>query len=178
MVEDRLYLLQQFGSPKEGGSTAMNECCLIPGPSAHPQYLVPPSDTQRPSLSDFDLPAIDMGELASSFSGIQRASWEATCAPDDDVSVPQPQHLSTNNNYPPSSERPIKKKRRRNGMQEAPRVVGQVGMPNPAPRPRRTIKKFAPEEVARLIELRKKKKADMEANRRRVSGAISRFIES
>ncbi|KAK2670306.1 hypothetical protein RAB80_014443 [Fusarium oxysporum f. sp. vasinfectum] len=87
-----------------------------------------------------------MGELASSFSGIQRASWEATCAPDDDVSVPQPQHLSTNNNYPPSSERPIKKKRRRNGMQEAPRVVGQVGMPNPAPRPRRTIKKFAPEE--------------------------------
>ncbi|KAJ0137798.1 Carnitine monooxygenase oxygenase subunit [Fusarium oxysporum f. sp. albedinis] len=100
-------------------------------------------------------------KLASSFSGIQRASWEATCAPDDDVSVPQPQHLSTNNNYPPSSEWPIKKKRCRNGMQEAPRVVGQVGMPNPAPRPRRTIKK----------------KADMEANRRKVSGAISRVIE-
>ncbi|KAG4269108.1 hypothetical protein FPRO04_12231 [Fusarium proliferatum] len=126
----------------------------IPGPSAHPQYLVPPSGTQRPSLSDFDLPAVDMGGFSSTFDGIQRASWEATCAPDDDVSVPQPQHLSTNNSDPRCSKRSVRKQRRGTDLKAASSVMGQAGVPNTASQPRKTRKKFTPEEDALLIRLK------------------------
>ncbi|KAF4495431.1 hypothetical protein FAGAP_8440 [Fusarium agapanthi] len=146
---------QPFGSLEEG-STAIDEFYSILEPSDHPQYYVPPSGTQRPCPSNSDLPAIGMDELEhSGFSGIQRTSWGATCAPDADVSVRQPQHLSTNNNYLPSSKRPTKKNGCDNGLERAPRVVEKAGMSNPEPRPRMTKKRFTQDEVKLLIGLKK-----------------------
>ncbi|KAF5978989.1 hypothetical protein FBULB1_5926 [Fusarium bulbicola] len=145
---------QPFGSLEEG-STAIDEFHSILEPFDHPQYYVPPSGTQRPCPSNSDLPAIGMDELEhSSFSDIQRTSWGVTCTPDAGVSVRQPQHLSTNNNYPPSSKRPTKKNGCDNGLGRAPRVVEKAGMSNPEPRPGRTKKKFTTNEVKRLIELK------------------------
>ncbi|KAF5712766.1 MYB DNA-binding domain-containing protein [Fusarium globosum] len=95
-----------------------------------------------------------MGGFSSTFDGIQRASWEATCAPDDDVSVPQPQHLSTNNNDPRCSKRSVRKQRRGTDLKAASSVMGQAGVPNTASQPRKTRKKFTPEEDALLIRLK------------------------
>ncbi|KAL7755448.1 hypothetical protein ACKLNR_014546 [Fusarium oxysporum f. sp. zingiberi] len=149
--------LRHYGAPEEG-STAMSEFYSIPELSNHPQYPVPPSGAKRPCPSDFDLPAIGMDELEhSGFSDIQGTSWGATCAPDADVSVRQPQHLSIHNNHPPSSEPPIKKIRRDDGLKGAPNVVGQVGMPDSAPRPQGTRQRFTPEEDKLLIELKENK---------------------
>ena len=136
----------------------MYQTLSTPTPPNHPQHSVPGSGTKRPRPSDLDLSVGSMGELEhSDLSGMQTplgAAYAHAAA----VAVSQSQHQPIHHHHHlPDSEPPSKMMRRDDGLGGAPSVVGQVGMPEPAPRPRGPKLKFTPEDDQLLIELKENK---------------------
>ncbi|KAI1814843.1 MYB DNA-binding domain-containing protein [Poronia punctata] len=139
-------------------------------PSSHavvgaPLYpaLTPPQPhsrgTKRPRPDDLDIsvsgiPDLDHGELDQ----MQQASMGAAYAQAAASAAPTHHHHRLPDHGPPV------KMMRREGEGSmggsaggAPSVVGQVGMPDPAPRPRGPKLKFTPEDDALLIDLKENK---------------------
>jgi hypothetical protein len=119
----------------------------------HEQYSVSGPSNKRQRRSDFDVSVADMPELESSdLSGTHQTTFGASYTHTAIVAVPQSQHFDLSDLKPPS-----KMMRRNEGLGGAPNVVGQVGMPDPAPRPRGPKLKFTPQDDQLLIELKENK---------------------
>jgi hypothetical protein len=100
-----------------------------------------------------------MAELEhSELEGMQHipmgGAYAQPTAPGAVASDPQPP--THHHHHLPNSEPPSKLMRREEGG-GAPSVVGQEGMPPPAPRPRGPKLKFTPEDDGLLVDLKEKK---------------------
>ncbi|KEY69070.1 hypothetical protein S7711_03366 [Stachybotrys chartarum IBT 7711] len=113
------------------------------------------SGTKRPRPDDLDLsvagmPDLDHSDLESLQTPLGAAYTVAAVGPGQ----PPPTH---HHHRMPDPEPPSKMIRRDDGVGGAPSVVGQAGMPAPAPRPRGPKLKFTPEDDQLLIELKEQK---------------------
>lgn len=164
MVMDTSHLgHHRLGPPQFGAQGQvmgpMYQTLSTPTPPNHPQHSVPGSSNKRPRPSDLDLSVAGMAELEhSDLSGMQQTPLGAAYAHAAAVAVSQSQHQPIHHHHHlPDSEPPSKMMRRDEGLGGAPSVVGQVGMPDPAPRPRGPKLKFTPEDDQLLIELKENK---------------------
>ncbi|SPJ78390.1 uncharacterized protein FTOL_06779 [Fusarium torulosum] len=164
MVMDTSHLgHHRLGPPQFGAQGQvigpMYQTLSTPTPPNHPQHSVPGSSNKRPRPSDLDLSVASMAELEhSDLSGMQQTPLGAAYAHAAAVAVSQSQHQPIHHHHHlPDSEPPSKMMRRDEGLGGAPSVVGQVGMPDPAPRPRGPKLKFTPEDDQLLIELKENK---------------------
>ncbi|KAH7144568.1 hypothetical protein B0J13DRAFT_47402 [Dactylonectria estremocensis] len=128
-----------------------------PTQSSHPRH--PGAGSKRPRPSDLDLsvaglPNLDHADLQS----IQHTPLGAAYAAAAAAAVNQPHSAPTHHHHHlPDSGPPSKMMRRDDGGGGAPSVVGQAGMPSPAPRPRGPKLKFTPEDDQLLIDLKEHK---------------------
>ncbi|KAF4464958.1 Transcriptional activator Myb [Fusarium albosuccineum] len=125
-----------------------------PTPPTHPG-----SSSKRPRPSQLDLSVAGLPDLEhSDLSGMQQTPLGAAYAQAAAAAVSQSQVPPTHHHHHlPDSGPPSKMMRRDDGGGGAPSVVGQVGMPAPAPRPRGPKLKFTPEDDQLLIELKENK---------------------
>lgn len=123
---------------------------LYPAMAAGPS---PGAKRQRPDdldLSSHGLPELEQGGIES----MQQASLGAAYA----HTAGGPSHPTHHHHRLPDTGPPSKMMRREEGAGGgAPSVVGQEGMPSPAPRPRGPKLKFTPEDDQLLIDLKENK---------------------
>ncbi|KUI64785.1 Transcriptional activator Myb [Cytospora mali] len=134
-----------------------------PGPSPHsvvtplyPSMAAGPSPGgKRHRPDDLDLSAHGMSELEQGgIDSMQQASLGAAYA----QTAAGPAHPTHHHHRLPDTGPPSKIMRREEGVGGgAPSVVGQEGMPSPAPRPRGPKLKFTPEDDQLLIDLKENK---------------------
>lgn len=144
-----------------------------PGPPSHtvvaPLYSPmngPPGPSpgmKRPRPDDLDLSVPGMPDLEQSeIESMQQASMGAYGQPTAS-GTPQQQHAPTHHHHRLPDTGPPTKMMRRDADGGgsmgggAPSVVGQAGMPPPAPRPRGPKLKFTPEDDQLLIDLKENK---------------------
>jgi hypothetical protein len=109
------------------------------------------------SPTDIRVELTPHGHHAQAQSGLYRQSTSGAAPASNPLSAPQHHHHRLPNQPPPS-------KMRRVGYDDSlpqhhgpPSVVGQEGMPPPAPRPRGPKLKFTPEDDQLLVDLKEKK---------------------
>lgn len=143
----------QFGAPGQV-MAPMYQAMSTPTPPTHPG-----SSSKRPRPSELDLSVTGLGDLEhSDLSGMQQTPLGAAYAQAAAAAVSQPQPPPIHHHHHlPDSGPPSKMMRRDDGGGGAPSVVGQAGMPAPAPRPRGPKLKFTPEDDQLLIELKENK---------------------
>lgn len=117
------------------------------------------SGTKRPRPSELDMSVTGMPNLEhADLSSMQQASLGAAYAQAAAAAVGSSQGPPTHHHHRlPDSSPPSKLMRREDGGGGAPSVVGQAGMPSPAPRPRGPKLKFTPEDDQLLIDLKEHK---------------------
>ncbi|KAJ3463953.1 hypothetical protein MRS44_008739 [Fusarium solani] len=141
----------QFGAPGQV-MAPMYQAMSTPTPPTHPG-----SSSKRPRPSELDLSVTGLGDLEhSDLSGMQQTPLGAAYAQAAAAAVSQPPPIHHHHHLPDSGP-PSKMMRRDDGGGGAPSVVGQAGMPAPAPRPRGPKLKFTPEDDQLLIELKENK---------------------
>lgn len=114
--------------------------------------------TKRPRPDDLDLsvagmPDLDHTDLESMQTPMGTAYAQAAAVAAAASQAPPTHH----HHRLPDAGPPSKMMRREDGGGGAPSVVGQVGMPPPAPRPRGPKLKFTPEDDQLLIDLKEHK---------------------
>ncbi|KAI5457827.1 hypothetical protein BGZ63DRAFT_363892, partial [Mariannaea sp. PMI_226] len=146
-----------FGPPGQVVAP-MYQALSTPTPSTHSRH--PGTGSKRPRPSDLDLSITGLSELDhADLQGMQQTPLGAAYAQAAAVAVNQgqPQPPTHHHHHMPDSGPPSKMMRREDGGGGAPSVVGQAGMPSPAPRPRGPKLKFTSEDDQLLIELKENK---------------------
>ncbi|PFH56688.1 hypothetical protein XA68_16133 [Ophiocordyceps unilateralis] len=123
-------------------STPLYGAVSSPNQSPYASYSAPPSKRSRPD--DFDL----------SVAVVDAAGLEGVATGYGSESAPTQMH---HHHHLPDLGPPSKTMRRDDAGGVAPSMVGQVGMPAPAPRPRGPKLKFTAEDDQLLIELKEQK---------------------
>ncbi|CAM1510363.1 Fc.00g006980.m01.CDS01 [Cosmosporella sp. VM-42] len=151
----------RLGPPHYGGPgqvmTPLYQSMSTPTHSAHTQHHG--SGNKRPRPSDLDLSVAGMSNLEhANLETMQQTPLGAAYAQAAAAAVGQAQGPPTHHHHRlPDSSPPSKMMRRDEGGGGAPSVVGQAGMPAPAPRPRGPKLKFTPEDDQLLIDLKEHK---------------------
>lgn len=99
------------------------------------------------------LPELGQSDIPSMHHLPMGATYAQVAGPGGGLSLPPPTH---HHHRLPDTE-PPSKMLRRDEASGAPSVVGQEGMPMPAPRPRGPKLKFTPEDDQLLIQLKEQK---------------------
>ncbi|KAH7308177.1 MYB DNA-binding domain-containing protein [Stachybotrys elegans] len=124
--------------------------------SQAPHPLHGGAGTKRPRPDDLDLTVTGLPDM--DHSDIESLQTPLGTAYTHTAPVSVGQHPPTHHHHRlPDSDPPTKMMRRDDGGGGAPSVVGQAGMPPPAPRPRGPKLKFTPEDDQLLIELKEQK---------------------
>lgn len=139
-----------FGGPSSV-STPMYGGVSSPTPSPYASYSAP--SIKRPRTDDFDLSVVDQSSLDAVQTAPMGASYGPPPAGAAASGQPPPMH---HHHHLPDLGTPSKSMRREDSG-GPPSMVGQVGMPSPAPRPRGPKLKFTAEDDQLLIELKEQK---------------------
>lgn len=147
---------QRMGTPQFDTMTSMYQPISTPA-QTHGHH--PPRSLKRPRSGGLDMPVHALPNLEhSQLGGMQHvhmggAYSQAPAPPTATVLHPPPTH---HHHRLPDSEPSSNMMRREEGG-GAPSVVGQEGMPEPAPRPKGPKLKFTTEDDQLLIELKEQK---------------------
>ncbi|KPM39664.1 hypothetical protein AK830_g6925 [Neonectria ditissima] len=145
-----------FGAPGQVVAPMYQTMSTPPQPT-HSRH--PGASSKRPRPSDLDLSVAGLSELDhADLQSMQQTPLAAAYAQAAAAAVGQPHAPPTHHHHHlPESGPPTKLMRRDDGGGGAPSVVGQAGMPSPAPRPRGPKLKFTPEDDQLLIDLKEHK---------------------
>ncbi|KAI9147967.1 pre-mRNA-splicing factor spp42 [Paramyrothecium foliicola] len=156
----------QMGHPRMGpphfghpGSVVSPIYQAMSTPSHTPHGQHHNTGRKRPRPHDLDISVAGLSEIDhSDIESLQQTPLTATYSQAAAAAIaagqPQPTH---HHHHLPDSGPPSKMLRPDEAGGGAPSVVGQVGMPSPAPRPRGPKLKFTPEDDQLLIELKEHK---------------------
>ena len=115
-----------------------------------------PTGLKRPRPDDIEVPVHSMPSMEhSELAGLHHGHMGQSYAQSVSSTIPQPPPTHHHHRLPDSE--PSAKVMRREDVGGAPSVVGQTGMPEPAPRPKGPKLKFTTEDDQLLIELKEKK---------------------
>lgn len=145
-----------FGAPGQVVAP-LYQAMSTPTQPTHSRH--PGAGSKRPRPSDLDLSVAGLSDLDhADLQSMQHTPLGAAYAQAAAAAVNQPQSAPTHHHHHlPESGPPSKMMRRDDGGGGAPSVVGQAGMPSPAPRPRGPKLKFTPEDDQLLIDLKEHK---------------------
>lgn len=138
-----------FGGPSSVVASLYN---TMPATTQAPQSQHTSNRLKRPRLDDLDISVATMSPMDQ--PGLDSIHNTPIAGPySQSQAAPQQHH----HHHLPDSGPPSKLARREEGGGGAPSVVGQVGMPQPAARPRGPKLKFTPEDDQLLIDLKEHK---------------------
>jgi hypothetical protein len=130
----------------------------MPTPGHTPHPLHPGPQMKRPRPHDLDLSVAGMSQLDhSDIERLQPTPLTASFTHSAAAAIGAGQPPAHHRHHLPDLGPPSKRLRHDEPGGGAPSVVGQAGMPSPAPRPRGPKLKFTPEDDQLLIELKEHK---------------------
>jgi hypothetical protein len=145
---------RHLGPPHFGGPPVVGPP-LYPAMSTPTQSHTPHGGVKRQRPDDLDLSVPGIPDLQEAdLEGMQQTPMGAAYAQAAAQQPPTHHHHRLPDTGPPSK---MMRREQEGGGGGAPSVVGQAGMPAPAPRPRGPKLKFTPEDDQLLIDLKENK---------------------
>lgn len=128
-------------------------------PTTRPSQMSPPLSRKRSRPTEFDLSVGDMSDFGHASMGAMGPTGLESAYTHTPVGAMHPGAglTMTHHHHLPNLEPPSKMMRRDDDVAAAPSLVGQEGMPPPAPRPRGPKLKFTAEDDQLLIQLKEQK---------------------
>ncbi|CEJ82734.1 Putative MYB DNA-binding domain protein [[Torrubiella] hemipterigena] len=128
-------------------------------PTTRPSQMSPPLSRKRSRPTEFDLSVGDMSDFGHASMGAMGPTGLESAYTHTPVGAIHPGAglTMTHHHHLPNLEPPSKMMRRDDDVAAAPSLVGQEGMPPPAPRPRGPKLKFTAEDDQLLIQLKEQK---------------------